>query len=72
MMARTDIAMIVDPVYKEILKRFFDNPDDFADVFTRSWYKLLHRDMGPIARYLGPWVLRRGAGLAGPCSGGDP
>ena len=56
MMATTDIAMIVDPVYKEISKRFFENPDDFADVFARAWYKLLHRDMGPIARYLGPWV----------------
>jgi catalase-peroxidase len=56
MMATTDIAMIVDPVYKEISKRFFENPDQFADAFARAWYKLLHRDMGPIARYLGPWV----------------
>jgi catalase-peroxidase len=56
MMATTDIALITDPVYKEISKRFFENPDQFADAFARAWYKLLHRDMGPIARYLGPWV----------------
>ena len=56
MMATTDIALIVDPVYKEISKRFYDNPDELADEFARAWYKLLHRDMGPAARYLGPWV----------------
>ena len=56
MMATTDIAMIVDPVYKEISKRFHENPDQLADAFARAWYKLLHRDMGPVARYLGPWV----------------
>ncbi|MDQ3107700.1 MAG: catalase/peroxidase HPI [Actinomycetota bacterium] len=56
MMATTDIAMIVDPVYKEISQRFFENPDQFADAFARAWFKLLHRDMGPIVRYLGPWV----------------
>ena len=56
MMATTDIAMIVDPVYKEISKRFHENPDELADAFARAWYKLLHRDMGPIVRYLGPWV----------------
>ena len=55
-MATTDLAMIVDPVYKEISKRFFENPDQFADAFARAWYKLLHRDMGPAVRYLGPWV----------------
>ena len=56
MMATTDIAMITDPVYKEISKRFHENPDQFADAFARAWFKLLHRDMGPVARYLGPWV----------------
>ena len=56
MMATTDIALITDPVYKEISKRFFENPDQLADAFARAWYKLLHRDMGPVARYLGPWV----------------
>ena len=56
MMVTSDIALIVDPVYKEISKRFHENPDQFADAFARAWYKLLHRDMGPVARYLGPWV----------------
>jgi catalase-peroxidase len=56
MMATTDIALITDPVYKEISRRFYENPDQLADTFARAWYKLLHRDMGPAARYLGPWV----------------
>ena len=56
MMATTDIALITDPVYKEISRRFLENPDEFADAFARAWYKLLHRDMGPVVRYLGPWV----------------
>ena len=56
MMATTDIALITDPVYKEISQRFHENPDQFADAFARAWYKLLHRDMGPVVRYLGPWV----------------
>jgi catalase-peroxidase len=56
MMATTDLALITDPAYKAISKRFYENPDQFADAFARAWFKLLHRDMGPVARYLGPWV----------------
>ena len=55
-MATTDLALIVDPVYKAISKRFHERPAELADAFSRAWFKLLHRDMGPIARYLGPWV----------------
>ena len=56
MMLTTDLSLIFDPVYKEISKRFYENPDELADAFARAWYKLLHRDMGPVTRYLGPWV----------------
>jgi len=56
MMLTTDLALIVDPEYKKISKRFYENPDEFADVFARAWYKLTHRDMGPKTRYLGPEV----------------
>jgi len=56
MMLTTDISLITDPVYKKISKRFYENPDQLADAFARAWYKLLHRDMGPVTRYLGPWV----------------
>jgi catalase-peroxidase len=56
MMATTDISMIVDPVYREISKRFYENPEQLAEAFALAWYKLLHRDMGPVSRYLGPWV----------------
>ncbi len=55
-MSTADMAMVVDPIYREISKRFYENPDEFADAFARAWYKLLHRDMGPVTRYLGPWV----------------
>jgi catalase-peroxidase len=55
-MATSDIALIKDPAYREISKRFHENPEQFADSFARAWYKLLHRDMGPVSRYLGPWV----------------
>jgi catalase-peroxidase len=56
MMATTDLALITDPSYKAISERFHKNPDQFADAFARAWYKLLHRDMGPLSRYLGPYV----------------
>ncbi len=55
-MLTTDLALKVDPIYEAISKRFFENPDQFADTFARAWFKLTHRDMGPIARYLGPEV----------------
>jgi catalase-peroxidase len=56
MMLTTDIALKVDPIYEPIARRFYENPDELADAFARAWYKLLHRDMGPASRYLGPWV----------------
>jgi catalase-peroxidase len=56
MMATTDIALKVDPIYAPISKRFHENPDQFADAFARAWFKLTHRDMGPRARYLGAEV----------------
>jgi catalase-peroxidase len=55
-MLTTDLALRMDPIYGPISKRFYENPDEFADAFARAWFKLLHRDMGPVARYLGPWV----------------
>jgi len=56
MMLTTDLSMRMDPIYGPIAKRFHENPDQLADAFARAWFKLLHRDMGPRARYLGPWV----------------
>jgi catalase-peroxidase len=55
-MFTTDLALLADPSYKEISRRFLDHPDQFADAFSRAWFKLTHRDMGPIERYLGPLV----------------
>ena len=56
MMLTSDLALRVDPAYAPIAKRFHDNPQQLADAFGKAWFKLLHRDMGPRARYLGPWV----------------
>jgi catalase-peroxidase len=55
-MLTTDIALRVDPIYEQIGRRFLEHPEQFGDAFARAWYKLLHRDMGPVSRYLGPWV----------------
>ena len=56
MMSTADMAMRMDPVYEQISRRFLENPDQFADAFARAWFKLTHRDMGPVTRYLGPEV----------------
>jgi catalase-peroxidase len=56
MMLTTDLSLKVDPTYAELAKRFHENPEELAEAFAKAWYKLLHRDMGPLSRYLGPWV----------------
>lgn len=56
MMLTTDLALKVDPDYEKISRHFYENPDEFADAFARAWFKLVHRDMGPKSRYLGPEV----------------
>src|SRR4051794_33839367 len=55
-MLTTDLSLRMDPTYEKIGRRFREDPDAFAEAFAKAWYKLLHRDMGPISRYLGPWV----------------
>jgi catalase-peroxidase len=55
-MLTTDLSLRFDPEYEKISRRFLENPDEFRLAFAKAWYKLLHRDMGPVARYLGPWV----------------
>jgi catalase-peroxidase len=56
MMLTTDLALRLDPIYGPIAKRFHEHPEQIAEAFAKAWYKLLHRDMGPVSRYLGPWV----------------
>ncbi len=56
MMLTTDLALRADPIYAPIVERFHQNPDQLSEAFAKAWYKLLHRDMGPVSRYLGPWV----------------
>ena len=65
-MLTTDLALRLDPVYEQITRRFLANPAEFADAFARAWFKLTHRDMGPVVRYLGPEVPAR------PCCGKTP
>src|SRR5207245_8871220 len=55
-MLTTDLSLRFDPAYEKISRRFFEHPDQLADAFARAWFKLTHRDMGPIVRYLGPLV----------------
>src|SRR5205823_2790898 len=55
-MLTTDLSLRFDPVYEKISRRFYEHPEQFADAFARAWFKLTHRDMGPIVRYLGPLV----------------
>jgi catalase-peroxidase len=55
-MLTTDLALRFDPAYAKVSRNFYEHPEKFADAFARAWYKLLHRDMGPVTRYLGPWV----------------
>jgi catalase-peroxidase len=55
-MLTTDLALRFDPVYEQISRRFLEHPDQFGLAFAKAWYKLLHRDMGPLSRYLGPWI----------------
>ena len=57
-MLTTDLSLRFDPIYEKISRRFYENPDEFADAFARAWFKLTHRDMGPKARYLGPEIPR--------------
>jgi catalase-peroxidase len=56
MMLTTDLALRTDPTYAPIAKRFLEHPDQLSDAFAKAWYKLLHRDMGPLSRYRGPWI----------------
>src|SRR5437016_14312052 len=57
-MLTTDLSLRFDPAYEKISRRFYENPQAFADAFAKAWFKLTHRDMGPISRYVGPLVPR--------------
>ena len=70
-MLTTDLALRFDPAYEKISRRFYEHPDQFADAFARAWFKLTHRDMGPIVRYLGPLVPKETAAVAGPDPRGE-
>ena len=65
-MLTTDLALRFDPIYEPISRRFHENPDELADAFARAWFKLTHRDMGPIDALPRPRGPGRGAALAGP------
>jgi catalase-peroxidase len=70
-MLTTDLSLRLDPVYEKISRRFHENPDQLADAFARAWFKLTHRDMGPIARYLGPLVPKETLIWQDPVPAGD-
>jgi catalase-peroxidase len=70
-MLTTDLSLRFDPAYEKISRRFMENPDQFADAFARAWYKLTHRDMGPIQRYLGPLVPKETLIWQDPIPAGD-
>ena len=70
-MLTTDLALRIDPIYEQITRRWLDHPDELADAFAKAWYKLLHRDMGPVSRL--PRPLGSGAAaVAGPGPRGRP
>ena len=67
-MFTTDLSLRMDPIYAPISKRFLEHPQEFADAFAKAWFKLTHRDMGPLSRYLGPLVPEGAPVVARPCS----
>ena len=69
-MLTTDLSLRFDPAYEKISRRFYEHPDQFADAFARAWFKLTHRDMGPIAALPRPARAEGDADLAGPDPGG--
>ena len=70
-MLTTDLALRMDPAYEKISRRFYEHPDQFADAFARAWFKLTHRDMGPLVRYLGPLVPKETLIWQDPIPAGD-